>query len=156
MAARHRIPQIQILGWRSWPASRIPTTLKETLMTETMTIPRLYTDEAGDSRFDSYEVAMTLHDHAPPAAPFLLAEPETATKYILFRIPPGWNGGQHVTPNYRLVICLAGSLRFIGSAGDTLTLHPGDRMMDMNTTGKGHATEVISEEPAEGIIIRID
>jgi len=68
----------------------------------------------------------------------------------------GWNGGQHVTPNHRLVICLAGALRFIGSAGDTLTLRPGDRMMDMNTTGKGHVTEVISDEPAEGIIIRVD
>jgi hypothetical protein len=128
----------------------------ETAMTAVMTIPRLYTDEAGDSRFETYDVAMALHDHAPPAAPFLLTEPEVATKYILFRIPPGWNGGQHTTPNYRLVICLAGALRFIGSAGDTLTLHPGDRMMDMNTTGKGHDTEVVSEGPAEGIIIRVD
>jgi hypothetical protein len=54
------------------------------------------------------------------------------------------------------VICLGGALRFIGSTGDTLTLHPGDRMMDMNTTGKGHATEVVSKVPAEGIIIRVD
>jgi hypothetical protein len=125
-------------------------------VTEMMKIPRLYTDEAGNSRFDTYNIALALHDHAPPAAPFLMTGPETATKYILFRKPPGWNGGQHVTPNYRLVICLSGALRFIGSAGDTLTLHPGDRMMCMNTTGKGHATEVASEEPAEGIIIRLD
>jgi hypothetical protein len=124
-------------------------------MTEMMTIPRLYTDGAGDSRFDTYQVEMALHEHAPPAAPFLITEPVPANNYILFRIPPGWNGGQHVTPDYRLVICLAGALTFIGSAGDTLTLHPGDRMMDMNTTGKGHATEVVSEEPAEGIIIRV-
>jgi hypothetical protein len=132
-----------------------PTT-GETAMTAVMTIPRLYTDEPGDSRFDTYDVAMALHDHAPPAAPFLMTEPEAATKFILFRIPPGWNCGQHVTLNYRLVICLAGALRFIGSTGDTLTLHPGDRMMDMNTTEKGHATEVVSKEPAEGIIIRVD
>lgn len=125
-------------------------------MIETLTVPRMYTDEVGDSRFDSYSVALTLHDHAPPAAPFFTAEAETATQYILFRIPPGWAGGQHPTPNYRLVICLAGVLRFIGSTGETLTLRPGDRMMDMNTTGKGHRTEVVSEEPVEGIIIRVD
>jgi hypothetical protein len=125
-------------------------------VTAMMTIPRLYTDQVGDSQFDTYDVPMSLHEHAPPAAPFLLTEPEVATNYMLFRIPPGWIGGQHVTPNYRLVICLAGALRFIGSTGATLTLHPGDRMMDMNTTGKGHATEVVSEEPAEGIIIRVD
>ena len=125
-------------------------------MTEVMTIPRLYTDEAGDSRFDIHEVAMTLHDHAPPAAPFLMTVTTAATQYIFFRVSPGWNGGRHVTPNHRLVICLKGALRFIGSAGDTLTLHPGDRMMDMNTTGKGHATEVVSEGDVEGIIIRVD
>jgi hypothetical protein len=65
-------------------------------------------------------------------------------------------GAQHPTPNYRLVICLAGELRFIGSAGETLTLKPGDRMMDMNTTGKGHATEVASAGPVEGLIVRVD
>lgn len=121
-----------------------------------ITILRLYTDEVGNSRFDSYQVEMALHDHAPPAAPFLMTEPVSASNHILFRIPSVWNGCQHVTPDRRLVFCLAGALRFSGSAGDTLTLHPGDRMMDMNTTGKGHATEVVSREPAEGVIIRVD
>lgn len=121
-----------------------------------MVIPRLFTDDAGDSRFDTYEVPLELQDHAPPAAPFLLAEPAAATRYILFRLPAGWIGAEHTTPNYRLVICLTGAIQFIGSAGDTLTLRPGDRMMDMNTTGKGHATRVVSVEAAEGIIIRVD
>jgi hypothetical protein len=47
-------------------------------------------------------------------------------------------------------------LRFIGSTGETLTLGPGEKLMDMNTSGKGHATEVMSKEPVEGIIIRVD
>jgi hypothetical protein len=122
----------------------------------TMSIPRMYTDTAGESRFDSYEVPLSLHGHAPPAAPFFTADPTVATSFILFRIPPGWVGAQHPTPNNRLVICLAGRLCFIGSTGETLTLGPGDRMMDMNTTGKGHATEVRSAEAVEGIIIRTD
>jgi hypothetical protein len=125
-------------------------------MTETLTVPGMYTDDAGDSRFDSYEVTLALHDHAPPAAPFFTAEPKLATKYVFFRVPQCWVGAQHPTPNYRLVICLAGIIRFIGSTGESLTLKPGDRMMDMNTSGKGHATEVISSEPVEGIIIRVD
>jgi hypothetical protein len=29
-------------------------------------------------------------------------------------------------------------------------------MMDMNTTGKGHVTEVLSDGPVDGIIIRAD
>lgn len=125
-------------------------------MQDPFLVPRLYSDAAGDSRFDHYEVALESHDHAPPAAPFLTSEPATATRTIFFRIPRGWFGVEHVTPNPRLVICLAGALRFIGSTGESLTLRPGDRMLDVNTTGKGHATEVVSDEAAEGIIIRLD
>ena len=124
-------------------------------MDRTFTVPRLYTDEHGDSRFDSYEVPLNPRVHAPPAAPFMLADPVATTEYIFFRIPPGWSGDRHPTPNNRLVICLTGELRFIGSTGETLILRAGDRMMDMNTSGKGHATEVISDIPAEGIIIRV-
>jgi hypothetical protein len=125
-------------------------------MAETITIHRMVTDGAGDSRFDNYDMPIALHDHAPPAAPFFTAEPQQATQYVLFRLPAGWKGAQHPTPNNRLVICLAGVLRFIGSTGESLTLHPGDRMMDMNTTGKGHFTEVLSDHPVDGIIIRVD
>ena len=125
-------------------------------MAVTLAVPRMYTDDAGDSRFDSYEVPLSLQTHAPPAAPFLTAEPQVATKYVFFRIPPDWVGAQHPTPYCRLVICLGGMLRFIESTGETFTLRPGDRMLDMNTTGKGHVTEVVSDEPVEGIIIRVD
>jgi hypothetical protein len=99
---------------------------------------------------------LTLQVAAPPAAPFYTADAEAATRYIFFRIPPGWVGEQHTTPNRRLVICLTGALRFIGSAGETLIISAGDRLMDINTTGKGHATEVVSDGPVEGIIIRLD
>jgi hypothetical protein len=125
-------------------------------MSAAMNVPRMYTDENGDSRFDSYEIALELHDHAPPAAPFFTAAPQQATSYIFFRLPPGWIGEQHPTPNYRLVVCLTGRLKFIGSTGESLILHPGNRMMDMNTAGKGHTTEVISDEAVEGIIVRVD
>ena len=125
-------------------------------MTTPFLVPRLYSDISGDSRFDTYEVPLELHDHAPPAAPFYTADPVAATRYVFFHIPPGWTGAQHVTPNPRLVICLSGALRFIGSQGDSLTLRAGERMLDVNTTGKGHATEVVSAEPVDGIIIRLD
>ena len=84
-------------------------------MTTPFLVPRLLSDSAGDSLFDTYEVPLELHDHAPPAAPFFTADPVNATRYVFFRILPGWVGAEHVTPNPRLVICLSGALRFIGS-----------------------------------------
>jgi len=52
------------------------------------------------------------------------------------------------------VVYLSGSFKFIGSAGDELIMKPGDRVLDLNTTGKGHATKVVSDGPAEGLIVR--
>src|SRR3954454_17899409 len=98
------------------------------MMQTVKTVPRMYTDDAGDSCFDFYEVSLTLHDHAPPAAPFFTAEPEAGTSYVFFSLPVGWVGDRHPTPNDRLVICRSGALRFISSTGETLTLRSGDVM----------------------------
>ncbi len=35
-------------------------------MSPRLSLPRMYTDAAGDSRFDRHEMDLTLHDHAPP------------------------------------------------------------------------------------------
>lgn len=99
-------------------------------MAATLKVPRLFTDGNGDSRFDTYEVALELHDHAPPAAPFFTAVPEQAASYMFFRLPARWIGDQHATPNNRLVICLAGAVKFIGSTGETLTLARARRPYD--------------------------
>ena len=123
---------------------------------EKMTIPRLYTDDAGHSRFDTVEIELQAKNYAPPAEPFLTSSPEQSTQYFFFRVVPGWAGTQHATPNRQLVTCITGALRFIGSAGEEQVLHAGQTMLDENTTGKGHATEVASEAPVEGLIVRLD
>jgi hypothetical protein len=125
-------------------------------MAEPFVIPRMYSDASGECRFDSCEVPLTLQDAAPPAAPFYIADPVDGTRYIFFRIPPGWVGDLHPTPNPRLVICLSASLRFVGSKGAFCILRAGDRLLDVNATGGGHVTEVVSDAPVEGIIIRLD
>ncbi len=123
-------------------------------MSASIRVSRMYTDAAGDSRFDSCEVPMELHDHAPPAEPIFTAAAESADQYIFFQLPPNWYGEPHPTPFECLVICLSGSFKFIGSAGDELVMKPGDRVLDLNTTGKGHATATVSDGPAEGLIVR--
>ena len=123
---------------------------------EKLTIPRLYTDDAGHSQFDTVEIELQAKNYAPPAEPFLTSSPEQSTQYFFFRVVLGWVGTQHTTPNRQLVTCITGALRFIGSAGDEYVLHAGQTMLDENTTGKGHATEVASETPVEGLIVRLD
>ena len=54
------------------------------------------------------------------------------------------------------MICLSGLLRFTGSDGQSRTIGAGERLMDLNTEGEGHTTEVVSDIAVEGIIIRLD
>jgi hypothetical protein len=122
----------------------------------TMTIPHLYTDEAGDSRFGTVEFLLEAKNYAPPAAPFLTSQAKQSTQYFFFRVEPGWTGAQHKTPNRQLITCMTGALRFVGSAGDEYVLKTGQTILDENTTGKGHATDVVSTEPVEGFIVRLD
>jgi hypothetical protein len=86
-------------------------------MTASITVPRMHSDAEGECCFDSYDVLLTLQDVAPLAAPFCTSAPVDATRYIFLRVSPGWVGDLHPTPNPRLVICLSGSLHFVGSGG---------------------------------------
>ena len=90
------------------------------------------------------------------AEPFLTSSPEQSTQYFFFRIALGWAGAQHTTLNRRLFTCITGALRFIGSAGEEHVHHAGQTMLDENTTGKGHATEIASDALVEGLIVRLD
>ena len=119
-----------------------------------MMVPRMYTDANGDSRFDTCAIPLQLRNHAPPADPIFTAKAEPASQYIFFRLPANWYGEVHPTPFECLVICLSGSFKFMGSTGDELIMKPGDKVLDLNTTGKGHSSANVFDTPAEGVIIR--
>ena len=122
----------------------------------TKKLTRLYTDEAGDSRFETVEFELTAQKYAPPAAPLLVSQPQASTAYFFARLEPGWVGAQHPTPARQLITLLAGAVRFEGSTGEEHVLKAGETMLDENTTGKGHKTEVVSSDAAEGVMIRLE
>ena len=57
-------------------------------MPATIAIHRLYTDEAGDSRFDTTDILLALHDHSPPAAPSYTAQSQPASNLCSFGCRP--------------------------------------------------------------------
>jgi hypothetical protein len=116
----------------------------------------MFTDKAGDTRFDAFDVPMALKYHAPPAGPFLAAEHQSAISYTFFRLPPKWIGDAHPVPFKCLVVCLTGEFRFVTSTGDAVTMRPGDKLLETDTTGKGHVTEVLSDIAVECLIVRLE
>jgi hypothetical protein len=119
-------------------------------------IPRMFSDDAGECRFDQSTIPLTVKEYAPPAAPVTLGEPMQVGRCVYLRMPPGWFGEQHPTPLRQLVVCLKGAVRFTGSDGATHTIGPGESLIDANTSGPGHTSEVISDVPFEGYLITLE
>ena len=121
-----------------------------------MEVLRLYADEAGESRFDTYEVSMQLKDFAPPADPLYVSEPEAAGRFALIRLPAGWSGACHPTLRRQILFCLRGEMRVTASTGDVRNVAAGEAWMMADTTGKGHTTEVVSEGPVDAVIVQLE
>ncbi len=121
-----------------------------------MEVLRLYEDDAGESRFDTYDISMQLKDFAPPADPLYVSEAESATRYVMIRLPAGWGGARHPTPRRQILFCLGGALRVTASSGEERQVVAGDAWLMADTTGKGHTTQVISESPVDAVIVQLE
>jgi hypothetical protein len=125
-------------------------------MPSSIAVRRMFADEAGDTRFDAFDLPMTSKEHAPPAGTFLAAEHQSAISYTFFRLPPKWVRDAHPVPFKCLVVCLTGEFQFVTSTGDAVIMRPGDKLLETDTTGKGHVTQVLSDIPVECLIVRLE
>ena len=121
----------------------------------TQTIPRVFSDAAGKCRFDQIDISLVMKEYAPPAAPVAVSTPMQTGQCVFMRIPPGFVGVQHPTPRKQLVVCVSGTARFRGSGGETHVLWAGESLIDANTEGSGHISEVISDVPFEAYLIAL-
>ena len=121
-------------------------------------IMRLYSDDNGDSLFDTHEISLNLVDDAPPAKPHYFSDPEHAESFVVVECPVGWGEGSemHPTPRRQIVSCLSGSMRITTSLGDSRDLKAGDTVLLEDTSGKGHASLVTSPAPFRGLIVRLE
>ena len=69
-----------------------------------------------------------------------------ADSYAFERVPPGWHGDWHPAPSRVLAIYLSGQTLIQASDGETRLLDAGAVLLAEDTSGKGHITEVTSED----------
>jgi hypothetical protein len=118
---------------------------------------RLFADEHGESHFADVCTNMQPRDFAPPAAPLSVAEPMAATSCYFFGADSNWQGATpHPTPQRQLACVLRGRCLVTASDGDSRELAPGDVLLLEDTTGKGHATRVLGDEPVLLLGIRME
>lgn len=114
---------------------------------------RLYANASGISCLETMTISQELHDFAPPADPLWVSERKPASACVLVRLPVGWNGKKHRSPQRQILIGLAGSIRITPDLGEPRTVSGGDILSMEDTVGSGHLTEVTSDEPFDGVMV---
>ena len=108
---------------------------------------RIYADENGCSHFESKSINLEANDYAPPAPALNTSTLESADNYTFLELPVGWYGDWHPTPVRQWLIFMTGKCEFEAGDGERAIRKAGDVVMLDDTSGKGHQTKVLGEEP---------
>jgi hypothetical protein len=104
-------------------------------------IVRLYTGSDQKSHFEEIEVKFGGDQE------ILSAVPRPATSAVFRCIPAGRVLERHPAPRRQFVVTLSGSWEIEASAGAVKTFKAGDVMLADDTTGEGHISRVVGDEP---------
>lgn len=108
---------------------------------------RLYADAAGETHFAEVEHTLAPQDFAPPAPPLQIAALFPATRCGLVGAPANWGGAiPHPTLRRQLFCTMRGVYEVTASDGEARRFPPGSLLLLEDTTGKGHATRIVSED----------
>ncbi len=121
-----------------------------------MKYQRLFCDAAGESHWEDVEVPVEVRTFAPPAKDIEISEPETIKQVLFLRLRSGWNEPIHPTPVKQKLICLKGAVSVTASDGEVRNIGRGDVWHMEDKHGKGHHTEVTSQDDFECVIIQYE
>ncbi len=106
-----------------------------------MKIVRIYTGADKESHFEETEVELNFNGR-------LEASELHPAEGIVFRTaPPGHLSDYHPVPKRQYVITLSGQVEIETGAGTIRRFGPGDVMLAEDTTGRGHITRVVGNQP---------
>jgi uncharacterized cupin superfamily protein len=106
-----------------------------------MKITRLYTGTDNESHFEEKEVDFKFKGDTEVSAT------EPATGVIFRRAPTTHLSDFHPAPRRQYVITLSGQVEIETGDGTVKRFGPGDVMLAEDTTGHGHITRVVGNQP---------
>jgi hypothetical protein len=128
---------------------------QEEKMPADLSFSRLVPEPDGSSRFEPIAIPLTLQQFAPPAQPFSVSPLSPATQSGFLQVPAGWCGEMHPSPIRMWIFCLDGEMVFEAGNGDTRSISAGSALLLEDTSGRGHASRVVSERPATLAVVRL-
>ncbi|HVO93445.1 MAG TPA: hypothetical protein VMT22_11425 [Terriglobales bacterium] len=112
-----------------------------------MKIVRLYTGEDHESHFEDIEVELHPDKHMQ------VSTLQPAHGVIFRSAPPSHLSAYHPAPRRQYVITLSGQVEIETGDGTIRRFGPGDVMLAEDTTGRGHITRVVGDQPRHYVFI---
>ena len=112
-----------------------------------MKIVRLYTGADNESHFEDIEVEMTTQGVDQ------VSELQPAHGVMFRSAPPSHRSSYHCVPRRQYVITLSGQVEIETGDGTIRRFGPGDVMLADDTSGHGHMTRVVGDQPRHYVFI---
>jgi len=116
-----------------------------------MNITRVYSDEAGESRFADQEIE--LQDAGSIGR---LSKPVPVTSVIFRKNDPGYDYDWHVAPQRQFIVLLDGAIEIEVSDGNGRTFRGGDILLMEDVTGRGHRSRHIEPRERRSLFITLE
>ena len=112
-----------------------------------MKIVRLYTGTDNESHFEDIEVEMN------PQGVDLVSALQPAHGIMFRSSTTSHRSSYHCVPRRQYVITLSGQVEIETGDGTIRRFGPGDVMLAEDTTGRGHMTRVVGDQPRHYVFI---
>jgi len=116
-----------------------------------MKVPRLYTGSDGESHFEDIDIPLESTSDVDRRSELMKATG------ILFRETGGeYSLDWHNAPRRQFIITLEGQVEIVIGDGTKRQLGPGDILLAEDTTGRGHISRAVNNQPRTSIIVILD
>ena len=116
-----------------------------------MKVVRIYTGDDGESHFEDLDVPLK---SMGPAG--MLSDPVSATSVIFRETAADYNLDYHPAPRRQYVVNLTGSVEIETGKGERRVLGAGDILLAEDTTGRGHKSIAVDQEPRRCLFITLE
>jgi hypothetical protein len=107
----------------------------------------------GGSRFADDGVGLEDGDFAPPAPPLALGPVAGSRSVRFIGAPAGWDSPPHPAPARQWVVMIQGIVEATTTDGEVRRFGPGTAVLLEDTSGVGHRTRVVGDEPWLAIVV---
>lgn len=116
-----------------------------------MQVTRIYTGDDGQSHFEDVQI-----DLQSSGVAGLMSEPVTCNSVIFRETGPDYDLGFHPAPRRQYVVNLTGRVEIQIGSGEKRILGAGEILLAEDTSGQGHKSKAVGDEPRQCLFITLE